>query len=154
MSILETPSGKSPSFTSMERGRKSGIPILKGKVRTGKGQKRHAQHQRLTPDEMGNQREKKHQVFPPGRYSLQWRKNTTVLLTVSSPKKQKNQEREVTPPMTKSTFMIRTGRSRSRYYDAGKNPRQVSFFIFKVNGQAPARAVQCLPIYRPNPTHG
>ena len=28
------------------------------------------------------------------------------------------------------------------------------FFIFKVNGQAPVRAVQCLPIYRPNPTHG
>ena len=58
MSTLETPSGKSPSFTSMERGRKSGVPILQGEVRIGKGQKRHAQHQRLTPDEMGNQREK------------------------------------------------------------------------------------------------
>ena len=25
------------------------------------------------------------------------------------------------------------------------NPRQVSFFMFKANGQAPVRAVQCLP---------
>ena len=30
----------------------------------------------------------------------------------------------------------------------------IVFFVFKVNGQAPVRAVQCLPIYRPNPTHG
>ena len=30
------------------------------------------------------------------------------------------------------------------------NPRQVSFFMFKANGQAPVRVVQCLPIYKPN----
>ena len=29
------------------------------------------------------------------------------------------------------------------------NPRQVSI-IFKANGQAPVRVVQCLPIYKPN----
>ena len=28
------------------------------------------------------------------------------------------------------------------------------FFVFKVNGQAPVRAVQCLPISKPTPTHG
>ena len=30
------------------------------------------------------------------------------------------------------------------------NPRQVSFFMFNANGQAPVRVVQCLLIYKPN----
>ena len=30
------------------------------------------------------------------------------------------------------------------------DPRQVSFFMFKANGQVPVRVVQCLPIYKPN----
>ena len=129
MSTLETPSGKSPSFTSMERGRKSGVPILQGEVRIGKGQKRHAQHQRLTPDEMGNQREKT--LSFPSRQVLTTveKKHNSTTYGFQPKKGKKNQERKVTPPMIKSSFLIRTGKSRTRYYNAGKNPRQVSFFL-------------------------
>ena len=91
----------------------------------------------------------------PSRQVLTWgRENKSQLyLQKSGPKEEHSGE--VTLPIGNLTSRSEPEEKiRADTMTQAKNPRQGSFFIFKVNGQAPVRAVQCLPIYRPNPTHG